>query len=233
MRRFRQILSVAAFFVFLLSPVLAERGHFISLGQVDLVKILAPPPANDSPQTQAEIQELIFIQDKRTAQEEAAAKADERLTIFQIAGDILGPKFTPDNLPITVKFFERLGKDEGFIVNHAKETWNRPRPFMLSEKVRPCVRQFKSGAYPSGHATYGYLCGIVLANMVPEKKEEIFARACQYGYHRMVGGVHYRSDVEAGRISGTVIAAIMMQNPNFQEEFSRARSEVRIILQLP
>jgi acid phosphatase (class A) len=68
--------------------------------------------------------------------------------------------------------------------------------------------------------------------MVPEKKAEIFARAARYSYHRMVGGVHYRSDIEAGRISGAVIAAIMMQNPNFQEEFSKAGSEVRRVLEL-
>jgi acid phosphatase (class A) len=233
MRRFKQILSVAVLFTFLFSPVLAERERFISPFHVDLVKILAPPPLNDSSQTQAEIQELIQIQDKRSSQEEAAAQADVRLTIFQVAGDVLGPKFTPDNLPITVKFVEQMERDEGFIVSSAKETWNRPRPFMLSEKVKPCVRQSRSGSYPSGHATFGYLSGIVLANIVPEKRAEIFARADQYGYHRMVGGVHYRSDVEAGRISGSVIAAIMMQNPNFQEEFLKARSEVRRILQLP
>jgi acid phosphatase (class A) len=232
MRNFKQILSVALLFAFLFSPVLAERGNFISPDQVDLVKILAPPPANDSPQTQAEIQELIRIQEKRTSQEEAAAQSDVKMTIFHVAGDVLGPKFTPENLPIAAKFFERLGTDEGLILNYAKDAWNRPRPFMLSEKVKPCVRQSKSGAYPSGHATYGYLSGIVLANMVPEKKAEIFARVDQYGYHRMIGGVHYRSDVEAGRISGTVIAAIMMQNPNFREEFSKARSEVRRILEL-
>jgi acid phosphatase (class A) len=103
---------------------------------------------------------------------------------------------------------------------------------MLSQKIKPCVRLSRSGAYPSGHATFGYLSGIVLANMVPEKRAEIFTRAGQYSYHRMVGGVHYRSDIEAGRISGTVVAAIMMQNPNFQEEFSKARSEVRRVLEL-
>lgn len=233
MRRFRQILSVAVVFAFLFSPALAERWSFISPDRVDLAKILAPPPANESPQTQAEIQELVRMQERRTSEEEAAAQADVTLTIFQVAGNVLGPKFTPENLPITVKFFERLGRDEGVIVSNAKETWNRPRPFMLSEKIKPCVRQSRSGSYPSGHATYGYLSGIVLANIVPEKKAELFARANQYSYHRMVGGVHYRSDVEAGRISGTVIAAIMMQDPNFQEEFLKARSEVRRILRLP
>ncbi|HYA13199.1 MAG TPA: hypothetical protein VEF33_02555, partial [Syntrophales bacterium] len=153
MRRFRQILSIAVVFAFLFSPALAERGSFISPDQVDLAKILAPPPTNDSPETQAEIQELIRIQEKRTSEEEAAAQADVTLTIFQVAGNVLGPKFTPENLPITVKFFERLEKDESFIVSRAKETFNRPRPFMLSDRVKPCVRQSRSGSYPSGHAT--------------------------------------------------------------------------------
>ncbi len=232
MRRFKPILVITALFALLFSPALAERGNFISPDQVNLVKLLAPPPADDSPQTQAEIQELIRIQEKRTSQEEAAAQADVKMTIFQIAGDVLGPRFTPENLPVAAKFFERLEQDEGFVVRPAKGTWNRPRPYMLSQKIKPCVRQSRSGAYPSGHATFGYLGGIVLANMVPEKKAEIFARTAQYGFHRMVGGVHYRSDVEAGLISGTVIAAIMMQNTNFQEEFSKARSEVRRVLEL-
>ncbi len=231
MRRFRPILVIAVLFAFLFSPALAEEGNFISPDQVDLVKILAPPPADDSPQTQSEIKELIWIQEKRTSQEEAAAQSDDKMTIFQVAGDVLGPGFIPENLPIAAKFFERLGKDEG-LLNHAKDTWNKPRPFMLSQKIKPCVRQSMSGAYPSGHTTFAYLGGIVLANMVPEKKAEIFARAAQYSFHRMVGGVHYRSDIEAGRISGTVIAAIVMQNPNFQEEFSKARSEVRRVLEL-
>ena len=232
MRRFKPVLVIAILFAFLFSPALAERGNFISPDQVDLVKILAPPPANNSPETKAEIQELIRIQEKRTPHEEAAARADAKMTIFQIAGDILGPRFTPENLPITTKFFERLGREEGAIVSRAKDAWNRPRPFTLSQDIKPCVRRSMNWAYPSGHTTFGYVNGIVLANMVPEKKAEIFVRAEQYGYHRMVGGVHYRSDVEAGRISGTVIAAIMMQNPYFREEFSKARNEVRRVLHL-
>ena len=232
MRRFKPILIIAVLFAFLFSPALAERRNFISPDQVDLMKILAPPPANDSPETKAEIQELIRIQEKRTSREEAAARADAKMTIFQIAGNVLGPGFTPDNLPITTKFFERLGRDEGFIVSRAKDTWNRPRPFSLSQDIKPCVKRPMNGAYPSGHTTFGYLNAIVLANMVPEKKADIFARADQYGYHRMVGGVHYRSDIEAGRISGSVIAAIMMQNPYFREEFSKARNEVRRVLHL-
>ena len=232
MRRFKPIPVIAILLAFLFSPALAERGNFISPDQVELVKILAPPPANDSPKTKAEIQELIRIQEKRTSEEEAAVQADVKMTIFQVVGDVLGSGFTPENLPIATKFFELLYQDEEFIISAAKDTWNRPRPFMRSQDIKPCVEQSRSGAYPSGHSAFGYLNEIVLANMVPEKKAEIFVRADQYSYHRMIGGVHYRSDVEAGRIAGTVIAAIMMQNSNFQEEFSRTRKEVRRVLHL-
>ena len=232
MRRFKPILFIAVLYTFIFSSALAERVNFISPDQVDLVKILAPPPAKDSPQTKAEIQELIGIQCRRSSKEAAAAEADANLTIFQFAGNILGPKFTPENLPITGKFFEQLCQEGEVIVKHAKDTWKKPRPFMLSQKIKPCVPKPDSWAYPSGHTTFGYLSGIVLANMIPEKKEALFARAAQYGFHRMVGGVHCRSDVEAGRIAGTVIAAIMMQNPHFQEEYSKVKNEIRKFMKL-
>jgi hypothetical protein len=61
MRRFKPILVIAILFAFLISPALAEKGNCISPDQVDLVKILAPPPADNSPQTQTEIQELTLI----------------------------------------------------------------------------------------------------------------------------------------------------------------------------
>lgn len=49
----------------------------------------------------------------------------------------------------------------------------------------------------------------------------------------MVGGVHYRSDIETGRITGSVMAAFMMQNPELKSYFLKVRKEVRIFLRLP
>lgn len=233
MRRFRPILIAALFLAFLICHAPATAGNFISGDQVDFTKILAPPPANDSPQTRDEIQELLRLQEKRTPREAATVEADANATVFQVAVPVLGPGFTSWNLPQTAKFFERLGQDEGAVVSRAKDAWKRPRPFVLSKEIKPCLWLSKSGAYPSGHATYGYLTAIVLANLVPEKKADLFARAAQYSYHRMVGGVHYRTDIEAGRITGSVIAAFMMQHPDFKSDFLRVREEVRIFLKLP
>src|SRR5947209_20328887 len=81
-----------------------------------------------------------------------------------------------------------------------------------------------SYSYPSGHSTRGALDAILLAQMVPEKRAEIFARGWDFGLSRVVGGVHYPSDVEAGRIDATAIVAIMMQNAGFQTDLAAARS---------
>src|SRR2546423_173969 len=71
----------------------------------------------------------------------------------------------------------------------------------------PCLSDGRTPAfsysYPSGHARYGAVTAILLANMVPEKRRELFARGWDYGESRVVGGVHFPTDVESGRILAT------------------------------
>jgi acid phosphatase (class A) len=66
--------------------------------------------------------------------------------------------------------------------------------------------------------------------MVPEKKAELFTRAQVYSHNRMVGGVHYQGDLEAGRIAGTLIAAELWRKKGFQKEFENAKKELRGVL---
>ena len=68
--------------------------------------------------------------------------------------------------------------------------------------------------------------------MLPEKQLQIYGRADIYRYNREIGGVHHPSDIEAGRIAGTVIAAFLLQDKAFQTEFANSRIEVRKILHL-
>jgi acid phosphatase (class A) len=119
---------------------------------------------------------------------------------------------------------------EAAVVDPAKDVWKRPRPHLYSDLVKPVVPLSKSGSYPSGHATVGTLMGIELANMLPEKRSEIMARAWEFGHNRVVGGIHYASDIEMGRISGTVIAQTISTHPDFQQEFEAAKAELRAAL---
>jgi acid phosphatase (class A) len=94
-------------------------------------------------------------------------------------------------------------------------------------------KQGDNTSYPSGHATFGTACGILLAEMFPEKRGELFARALQYGDSRIIVGAHYPSDVEAARLAGTVGAALLMQNATFQRQFFEAQAELRTALNYP
>jgi acid phosphatase (class A) len=75
--------------------------------------------------------------------------------------------------------------------------------------------------------------GIILSNMVPERRREIMTRAWEYGWNRVVGGMHFRSDIEAGRLAGSAIATALMQRADFRAEFAAARAELRAHLGLP
>lgn len=88
-------------------------------------------------------------------------------------------------------------------------------------------------SYPSGHSTYFTACAILLAEMVPEKRAELFARGRELGLQRLVVGAHYPTDVEGGRFAGTIGVALMSTNPTFQRDFYDMRTPLRAALGLP
>ena len=47
-----------------------------------------------------------------------------------------------------------------------------------------------------------------------------------------MAGVHFPSDIEAGRISATAMVAVMMQNAAFKSDFATAKAELRTALGL-
>jgi acid phosphatase (class A) len=87
------------------------------------------------------------------------------------------------------------------------------------------VKRPKAQFYPSGHSSLAFSMGVVLASLIPEKSQAILARASEYAEHRLVCGVHYRSDIVAGQQFGTILALRLMQNPTFRAQMDRARAE--------
>ncbi|MDO1585653.1 acid phosphatase [Rhizobium oryzicola] len=215
-------------------PSLAEdkAKPFTDAKEINLLNLLPPPPAPDSAKMKAELGEILTIQVTRTPEMEARAKADVEENVWRFADVVANPKFSKENLPKFSAFFDRVVVSEGAVVDPAKDVWKRPRPHLYSDLVKPVVPLSKSGSYPSGHTTVGTLMGIVLSNMLPEKRDAIMKRAWEYGQNRVVGGIHYPSDIEVGRISGTVIAQTIMTHEDFKTEFEAAKAELRTTLGL-
>jgi acid phosphatase (class A) len=232
----RKLVAVFAFVMLTtFAPVLLhaeDAKPYSDNKEINLLLLLPPPPANDSDQMKAELGEILTIQVTRTKAMEARAIADATENIWRFGDVVNNPKFTAAALPKVTAFFDRLVETEAAVVDPAKNVWKRPRPHLYSDLVRPVVPLSKSGSYPSGHSTVGTLMGIELANMLPERRAEIMARAWEFGHNREVGGIHYASDIEMGRITGTVIAQTISAHPDFKAEFEAAKAELRAALGL-
>jgi len=202
-----------------------QEGYLPPLS-VNLVRVLAPPPAPDSAAGNADLQALLDAQQNRTPAEVKSAQADAAVSVFRFA-DVIGPGFDAKDLPFTAKFFDRVHEAESPPMKTAKLFFNRPRPFVADKRIHPIVPEPPDASYPSGHSTFAYTVAIILANMLPEKAPAIFERAGVYSHNRVVGGVHYPSDIEAGRISAAVIDNVMLQDANFIVDFKKSRIEVR------
>lgn len=207
-------------------PALAEEPPFLKAEDVSLLDILPPPPAPDSDKTNAEISAFHSFETTRTEEQAKRAVADDEETVFRfLAG--MNISLDPAKVPLTAKFFESISATEGEIVDPAKKVWGRPRPPVVDPTIKPLIKLSKSGAYPSGHATLGMLFAITLAKMLPEKKDELFARAVDYGFSRYVVGVHYLSDIEASKSAGAAIGNALLHNEAVLKAMEPVKAELR------
>jgi acid phosphatase (class A) len=213
-------------------PARYEKTFYIQPSQVDLDDLLAPPPALGSAEEKADLDSVMQAQKDRDANDVVDAEADHERSVFRFA-DVMGPSFKPEKLPFTTKFFLRVFSDEAKIVTVTKAHFARLRPFMVDSSLMPIVSPKATPSYPSGHTTFAYVTAILLAKMVPEHAVEIFRRAATYGQNRVVAGAHFPTDVEAGRIAGTVIDSVFLHQPRFLTDFRIAQAETRKVLGLP
>lgn len=229
--RLFQAAFVAVSLVLLAGPIgsaaaQAREPIFLPAQPFDLQNILPPPPAETSAQEADELAELHRIEASRTADQEERAKLDDVEEEVFIYRTVFGKDFNADRLPAVAAFFARVKNDASVFSKTGKVAWHRRRPFAVDPTLHP-VGRGTSESYPSGHATLGWLDGIVLAAMVPEKRGEILTRAADYAHNRLICGVHFRSDIEAGQVAATVASQLLTQNAQFQTEFKAAQLELQ------
>jgi hypothetical protein len=76
----------------------------------------------------------------------------------------------------------------------------------------PIMNLIDSPSFPSGHTTYGYMGSLLLAELVPDRFQEMVARAAEYGNDRILMGAHYAMDVVGGRTVATYDLAHLLAN---------------------
>jgi acid phosphatase (class A) len=141
----------------------------------------------------------------------------------------LGTNLGREQPPALTRLFTRVLTDVGALVEEPKARFMRKRPFM-DDGGAICVARredlAKNGSYPSGHAAAGYAWALVMAEIAPDQAGPIIARGRAVGDSRVVCGVHYISDVEAGRSIAAALVAAEHAKPEFRADLEAARAEV-------
>jgi acid phosphatase (class A) len=146
---------------------------------------------------------------------------------------VLGTRIDQARVPAVIGLLERARLDLARATRGPKIHYRRLRPFVGNE-APICVQRTQaladSFSYPSGHATQGWAYALILAALVPEKATPILARGRAYGESRIVCGVHWLSDVVAGRLTGSTVFAALMGDPAFRADLEKARTELHAAL---
>lgn len=149
----------------------------------------------------------------------------------------LGFEPTEAQTPNLYMLLRRTLTDAGRATYAAKNKFNRTRPFveLKQPSCTPAEEDFlsKDGSYPSGHAALGWAWALVLAELAPSRSDALFQRGYAFGQSRVRCGVHWQSDVDAGRTVGAATVAVLHRNPTFVRQAQLARAELEKALSQP
>ncbi len=201
---------------------------YLPAGEPDAIALLAPPPAAGSAEEKSDLAETSTVYAGATPAEIALGKEENKLTIFHYAPAI-GPWFVPGKFPKTEALFKQVEAETKTVTDHAKNFWKRPRPYHLVPARFPHSIEHESPthySYPSGHSTRGTVFTLLLAELFPAKREAILAKGRETGWLRVQGGVHYPTDIYAGRVLGQELARDFLRRPEFQADLAAARAEL-------
>jgi acid phosphatase (class A) len=206
----------------------AEAQRYLTAGQPDPVTLLAPPPVPGSAEDAADLETAFRVASAHTADELARAKGEDKLTIFHFTPAI-GPWFVAGKFPKTEALFKQVEADIKPVTTAGKTFWKRIRPYHVAPERFPDAIEHEDltdYSYPSGHSTRGTAYAFLLAELFPAQREAILAKGRDSGWLRVLGGVHYPTDVYAGRVLGQALAREFLRSEKFQADLAAARAEL-------
>jgi hypothetical protein len=89
----------------------------------------------------------------------------------------------------------------------AKFHYFNPRPSQMDPSIKTQIGLPNFPSYTSGHSTFSAAAADVLGYLFPGGASAFSAMRDEAGVSRLYGGIHYRSDIEAGKQHGQRIAA--------------------------
>jgi acid phosphatase (class A) len=145
----------------------------------------------------------------------------------------LDAPITEEITPNIYMLLRRSFTDAAIATFAAKNHYNRTRPFIIN-KTTSCTpdeeaQLAKDGSYPSGHTTIGWAWTLILAEIAPDRTDALLSRGYAFGQSRVICGVHWQSDVTAGRVLAAGVVAREHADPVFRAQIEAAAKELAAV----
>ncbi len=185
----------------------------LTLDHSSMLKAVGQPPGRGSVVQQRDLDILYRNQKTREPEEVSRSWAylNKHLSSFQaaIGADINKAPRIQRSLPMFVKLVSAFQKE-------LKIEFRRKRPYLSYPDIKPCLPLKDNWSYPSGHATWYNITSLLMADLLPQRRERILEVARQAGHARTYCGVHYPSDIEAAQRIAAAAATQIINSPQWK-----------------
>lgn len=215
-----------------LGPPPGPSVGYLIASDLNGATILGPPPAVDSPHGRADrtvFDETRILKDSprwKTAIQDNDLWSGGALSRFSCA---LGKEIDEKRTPTAYKILHKIENDVRTLGSPAKAFYGRKRPLIGNDKPICVPREpwmETNASYPSGHAMTVWAWALILTETAPERGTALLTLGRDSGESRVVCGVHFPSDVEAGRTLASAMVARLHANPEFNADLAKAKREI-------
>ncbi|PQJ29147.1 phosphatase PAP2 family protein [Rubritalea profundi] len=183
------------------------------------------PPTNTSVETHAELATLLQRQKQRTNKDVLAIKREIKPSGHRFLG--VSPLSTQAKKlkPHTYQLLSSVNTELAKVVFYYKHHFNRVSPSYLESQLTTAIPNPAHPAYPSGHAKQSMTFALLLAEILPAKREQLIGEAKIIARNREIAGVHYASDSDAGFVLAQGLVKEFLNDPQFLSLLQGAKLE--------
>lgn len=204
------------------AQALETQAHLLPPENVDAHSMIMEPPALGTPGFHEELSTVLWLQETRTQEQTDFVETTLNTERFApVIGDAIFEVNGPALKTVVDSAIDEVRADYDAV----KGVYDYPRPFEINSAVEPLGDARPVASYPSGHSIRAIVYARLLAEVFPEKSDELLDLATRIGHGRVVAGVHYPMDVSEGQKLGHAYADAIIAGPAFQDAIATVRSQ--------
>ena len=196
-----------------------QKPYYLT-GNEEVWRNFPPKPALGSSVDQEDLLITLSLQTSRTEDQKNEALRDKKYSI-NLVTDVIDTDFE-HKYPNVYRVLNNADIDSYYINTLIKNENGRLRPFVQHPTIVTPLFTTGDFSYPSGHATGTELQARILGQLFLDKSEAVRQRARQIADSRVVAGVHYASDTEAGLALGDLLFTELETKSQFQKDLATA-----------